>query len=171
MQTKTYITSPIYYVNDIPHIGHSYTTFLCDMLKKFYQLQGQDVVFTTGTDEHGQKIEQSAQKHQLSPQDYADKISIRFKELWNEFNIDYDIFVRTTDKAHCLSVQKAFEIMYVKGDIYKGSYEGITAFRVRAFSHKHSLEQTTLAQIVANQHKSCRRRVTFLHLANIRRGF
>ncbi|WP_334091527.1 methionine--tRNA ligase [Helicobacter typhlonius] len=124
MQTKTYITSPIYYVNDIPHIGHSYTTFLCDMLKKFYQLQGQDVVFTTGTDEHGQKIEQSAQKHQLSPQDYADKISIRFKELWNEFNIDYDIFVRTTDKAHCLSVQKAFEIMYVKGDIYKGSYEG-----------------------------------------------
>lgn len=124
MQTKTYITSPIYYVNDVPHIGHSYTTFLCDMLKKFYQLQGQDVLFTTGTDEHGQKIEQSAQKHNLDPQSYADKISIRFKELWNEFNIDYDIFVRTTDNAHCISVQKAFEIMYAKGDIYKGSYEG-----------------------------------------------
>lgn len=124
MQTKTYITSPIYYVNDVPHIGHSYTTFLCDMLKKFYQLQGQDVLFTTGTDEHGQKIEQSAQKHNLDPQSYADKISIRFKELWNEFNIDYDIFVRTTDNAHCINVQKSFEIMYAKGDIYKGSYEG-----------------------------------------------
>ena len=124
MQTKTYITSPIYYVNDVPHIGHSYTTFLCDMLKKFHQLQGQDVLFTTGTDEHGQKIEQSAQKHNLSPKDYADKISGRFRELWNEFDIDYDIFVRTTDEAHCISVQKAFEIMFKKGDIYKGTYEG-----------------------------------------------
>ncbi|WP_343353106.1 methionine--tRNA ligase [Helicobacter mastomyrinus] len=121
---KRYITSPIYYVNDVPHIGHAYTTFLCDMLKKFYQLQGKDMLFTTGTDEHGQKIEQSAQKNALEPKAYADKISARFRELWNEFHIDYNIFVRTTDNTHCLSVQKAFEIMYDKGDIYKGSYEG-----------------------------------------------
>lgn len=121
---KTYITSPIYYVNDVPHIGHTYTTFLCDMLKKFYQLEGADVLFTTGTDEHGQKIEQSAKKNNLNPQAYADKISSRFRELWNQFDIDYDIFIRTTDDTHCKVVQEAFEIMYAKGDIYKGSYEG-----------------------------------------------
>lgn len=123
-QAKMYITSPIYYVNDVPHIGHAYSTLLCDMLKRFYTLQGADVLFTTGTDEHGQKIEQSAQKHELSPKDYADRISARFQALWDEFHIDYDIFIRTTEPKHCQSVQKAFEIMYAKGDIYKGSYEG-----------------------------------------------
>ena len=124
MQQKTFITSPIYYVNDIPHIGHAYTTILCDMLKRFRILQGEDVLFLTGTDEHGQKIEQSAQKHNQTPQAYADSVSVKFKELWNEFQLDYDIFVRTTDSKHCQSVQKAFEIMCEKGDIYKGSYEG-----------------------------------------------
>lgn len=124
MQQKTFITSPIYYVNDIPHIGHAYTTILCDMLKRFRILQGEDVLFLTGTDEHGQKIEQSAQKHNKTPQAYADSVSIKFKELWNEFGLNYDIFVRTTDSTHCQSVQKAFEIMFEKGDIYKGSYEG-----------------------------------------------
>lgn len=124
MQEKVFITSPIYYVNDIPHIGHAYTTILCDMLKKFYALQGKDVLFLTGTDEHGQKIEQSANKHHQSPQSYADSISLRFRELWDNFGLDYDIFVRTTDANHCLCVQKAFAFMYDKGDIYKGSYEG-----------------------------------------------
>ena len=124
MQQKTFITSPIYYVNDIPHIGHAYTTILCDMLKRFRILQGEDVLFLTGTDEHGQKIEQSAQKHNQTPQAYADSVSVKFKELWNEFGLNYDIFVRTTDSKHCQSVQKAFEIMFEKGDIYKGSYEG-----------------------------------------------
>ncbi len=141
MSQKILITSPIYYVNDIPHIGHAYTTILCDMLKKFYQLQGNDVKFLTGTDEHGQKIEQSAQKHSLDPQSYADKISIRFKELWNEFNIDYDIFVRTTDNMHCLSVQKAFEIMYAKGDIYKGSYEGHYCISCETFFTQKQLNE------------------------------
>ncbi|MCX2717875.1 methionine--tRNA ligase [Helicobacter sp. MIT 21-1697] len=124
MCQKILITSPIYYVNDIPHIGHAYTTILCDMLKKFHQLQGNDVKFLTGTDEHGQKIEQSAKKNNQNPQSYADIISMRFKKIWDSFALDYDIFVRTTDTKHCLSVQKAFEIMYAKGDIYKGSYEG-----------------------------------------------
>lgn len=139
MEQKIYITSPIYYVNDVPHIGHAYTTFLSDMLKKFYTLEGKDVLFTTGTDEHGQKIEQSAQKHALSPKAYADKISLRFRELWNEFSIDYDIFVRTTDESHCLSVQRAFEIMYAKGDIYKGSYEGHYCISCESFFTKTQL--------------------------------
>lgn len=130
---KTYITSPIYYVNDIPHIGHAYTTILCDMLKKFYWILGHDVLLLTGTDEHGQKIEQSAKKHHQSPQDYTDKISEKFRQIWNEFKIDYDIFIRTTNEEHCKSVQKAFEIMYAKGDIYKGEYEGYYCISCETF--------------------------------------
>lgn len=130
---KTYITSPIYYVNDIPHIGHAYTTILCDMLKKFYWILGHDVLLLTGTDEHGQKIEQSAKKHHQSPQDYTDKISEKFRQIWNEFKIDYDIFIRTTNEDHCKSVQKAFEIMYAKGDIYKGEYEGYYCISCETF--------------------------------------
>lgn len=121
---KTYITSPIYYVNDVAHIGHAYTTILCDMLKRFYSLLGHEVLLTTGTDEHGQKIEQSALKANKTPQDYADGISKEFRDLWDSFGISYDLFVRTTDKEHCISVQKAYEIMKNKGDIYKGMYEG-----------------------------------------------
>lgn len=121
---KSFITTPIYYVNDVPHIGHAYTTFIADMLKKYYQLQGKEVFFLTGTDEHGQKIEQSALKKGQTPQTYADLISMKFRRLWDDFKIDYDYFIRTTDKNHIIGVQKAFEVMYQKGDIYKGEYEG-----------------------------------------------
>ncbi len=138
---KTYITSPIYYVNDIPHIGHAYTTILCDMLKKFYWILGHDVLLLTGTDEHGQKIEQSAKKHHQSPQDYTDKISEKFRQIWNEFKIDYDIFIRTTNEEHCKSVQKAFEIMYAKGDIYKGEYEGYYCISCETFFTQTQLNE------------------------------
>ncbi|PAF46367.1 methionine--tRNA ligase [Helicobacter sp. 12S02634-8] len=121
---KTFISTPIYYVNDIPHIGHAYTTLIGDMLKKYHQLLGEEVFFLTGTDEHGQKIEQSALSKGKTPQEYADDISAKFKNLWDSFGIDYDCFIRTTDMKHCESVQKAFETMYQKGDIYKGEYEG-----------------------------------------------
>lgn len=121
---KTYITSPIYYVNDVAHIGHAYTTILCDMLKKFRSLHAEEVFLLAGTDEHGQKIELSAKKRNLSPQQFADSISLEFKRLWEEFGIDFDYFVRTTNPKHCLSAQSAFMVMYNKGDIYKGQYEG-----------------------------------------------
>lgn len=121
---KTFISTPIYYVNDIPHIGHAYTTFIADMLKKYQVLNGNDVFFLTGTDEHGQKIEQSAKARSKSPKEYADEISAKFKNLWDVFRIDYDYFIRTTDESHKIAVQKAFEVMYEKGDIYKGEYEG-----------------------------------------------
>lgn len=121
---KTFISTPIYYVNDIPHIGHAYTTFIADMLKKYQVLNGNDVFFITGTDEHGQKIEQSAKARSKSPKEYADEISAKFKNLWDVFRIDYDYFIRTTDESHKIAVQKAFEVMYEKGDIYKGEYEG-----------------------------------------------
>ncbi len=121
---KSLITTPIYYVNDVPHIGHAYTTFIADTLKKYYTLKGENAFFLTGTDEHGQKIEQSAKLRNQSPKAYADSISAIFKNQWDFFNLDYDYFIRTTDNEHQMCVQKAFEIMLKKGDIYKGTYTG-----------------------------------------------
>ncbi|CBG40667.1 methionine--tRNA ligase [Helicobacter mustelae] len=121
---KKFITTPIYYVNDVPHIGHAYTNILADMLKKYYTLLGEETFLLTGTDEHGQKIEQSAQKKHQTPKAYADQISQEFRNLWDYFGIDYDHFVRTTDASHIKGVQEAFSKMYQKGDIYKGEYEG-----------------------------------------------
>ena len=123
---KVYITTPIYYVNDVPHIGHAYTTIIADTLARYSRLVGHidDVFFLTGTDEHGQKIEQAAKARDKSPQEYADEISGRFKELWDEFEISYDKFIRTTDADHMKGVQKAFEVMYNNGDIYKDVYRG-----------------------------------------------
>ncbi|WP_257906741.1 methionyl-tRNA synthetase [Campylobacter lari] len=119
-----YITTPIYYVNDVAHIGHAYTTIIADTLARFYRLQGEKTFFLTGTDEHGQKIEQAASARNFTPKEYADEISSKFKKLWDEFEISYDYFIRTTDENHKLSVQKAFKKMFDKGDIYKGTYEG-----------------------------------------------
>ncbi len=121
---KVYITTPIYYVNDVPHIGHAYTTIIADTLARYSRMVGYDVFFLTGTDEHGQKIEQAAKARGKSPQEYADEISARFRKLWDEFEISYDKFIRTTDPDHMKGVQKAFEVMYANGDIYKDLYRG-----------------------------------------------
>ena len=121
---RVYITTPIYYVNDVPHIGHAYTTIIADTLARYSRLAGMDVFFLTGTDEHGQKIEQAAKARGKSPKEYADEISNRFKSLWDEFEISYDRFIRTTDEEHIRGVQKAFEVMYENGDIYKDLYRG-----------------------------------------------
>ena len=119
-----YITTPIYYVNDVAHIGHAYTTIIADMLARYSRLKGHDTYFLTGTDEHGQKIATSAEQRGRTPQEYADEVSGKFRALWDDFDISYDKFIRTTDNEHKVGVQKAFEIMYNKGDIYKGNYEG-----------------------------------------------
>lgn len=119
-----YITTPIYYVNGVAHIGHAYTTFIADTMARFYRLRGEETYFLTGTDEHGQKIEESAKKNGKSTKEFADEISASFKKLWDDFNISYDQFIRTTDKKHKSGVQKAFMQMFDKGDIYKGHYEG-----------------------------------------------
>ena len=119
-----YITTPIYYVNGEAHIGHAYTTFIADTLARYERLKGEDTFFLTGTDEHGQKIEESAAKNNKPTQQFADEISATFKNLWDEFEISYDKFIRTTDEEHMRGVQKAFEVMYEKGDIYKDFYEG-----------------------------------------------
>ena len=121
---KVYITTPIYYVNDVAHIGHAYTTIIGDMLARYSRLVGYDTFFLTGTDEHGQKIADSAALSDKTPKEYADEVSGKFKSLWDDFDISYDKFIRTTDEAHKTGVQKAFQTMFDKGDIYKGHYEG-----------------------------------------------
>ena len=130
---KKYITTPIYYVNDVPHIGHAYTTIIADSAARYFRLRGFDTFFLTGTDEHGQKIEEAAKKRGKTPKEYADEISAKFKALWDEFEISYDKFIRTTDPEHIAGVQKAFEKMYEKGDIYKGVYEGHYCISCEAF--------------------------------------
>ena len=122
--SNKYITTPIYYVNGEAHIGHAYTTFIADTMARYERLKGNETYFLTGTDEHGQKIEESAQKHNKPTQEFADEISATFKDLWDDFEISYNKFIRTTDKDHMASVKKAFLKMFDKGDIYKDFYEG-----------------------------------------------
>jgi methionyl-tRNA synthetase len=136
---KAYITTPIYYVNDVPHIGHAYTTIIADALARFARMIGHDVIFQTGTDEHGQKIEQSAQAKGKSAQVYADEISGTFRSLWDRFGISYDTFVRTTDAAHKQGVQYAFGVMHEKGDIYKDVYKGHYCIACETFFPKTQL--------------------------------
>lgn len=119
-----YITTPIYYPSGNPHIGHCYTTAACDTIARFRRMQGYDVIFLTGTDEHGQKIEQKAAEAGVTPKEYVDKIVENFKALWEKMHISYDRYIRTTDDYHVKSVQKIFRTLYDKGYIYKGEYKG-----------------------------------------------
>ena len=135
-----YITTPIYYVNGEAHIGHAYTTFIADTLTRYEKIKGEKTYFLTGTDEHGQKIEESAQKNNKPTQEFADEISATFRNLWDEFQIDYDKFIRTTDPEHKKGVQKAFEVMYQKGDIYKDFYEGHYCVSCETFFPETQLE-------------------------------
>lgn len=121
---KFYVTTPIYYVNDVPHIGHAYTTIIADALARFFRLCDYQVFFLTGTDEHGQKIERAAAEKGLKPKELADQVVLRFKELWRALNISYDFFIRTTEPFHEIGVQKIFRKLKDKGDIYKGLYQG-----------------------------------------------
>src|SRR5690242_2763250 len=106
MDARTfYLTTPIYYVNDTPHIGHAYTTVLSDVLARFHRLAGESVYFLTGTDEHGQKVQQAADKKGMTPQAHTDLYSQRFKDAWKELNISFDKFIRTTDPEHVRFVQ------------------------------------------------------------------
>ena len=121
---KYYITTPIYYPSGNPHIGHCYTTVACDTIARFKRLEGYDVMFLTGTDEHGVKIEQKAKEKGITPKEYVDPIVANFKKLWETMDISYDRFIRTTDEYHVKSVQKIFKKLYDKGHIYKGEYTG-----------------------------------------------
>ncbi|MGN1085762.1 MAG: methionine--tRNA ligase, partial [Porcipelethomonas sp.] len=119
-----YITTPIYYPSGNPHIGHCYTTVACDSIARYRRMQGYDVMFLTGTDEHGLKIEQKAAEAGITPKEYVDNIVETFKKLWSYMNISYDRYIRTTDDYHVETVQKIFKALYDKGYIYKGEYSG-----------------------------------------------
>ena len=119
-----YITTPIYYPSGNPHIGHCYTTVACDSIARYRRMQGYDVMFLTGTDEHGLKIEQKAAEKGVTPKEYVDEVVKTFKKLWSYMNISYDRYIRTTDDYHIATVQKIFKALYDKGYIYKGEYKG-----------------------------------------------
>ncbi len=124
-QTPFYITTPIYYVNGTPHIGTAYTTIAADTIARFNRLDGQDVHFLTGMDEHGQKVAQSAEEHGMTPQEWCDSQVPQFADLWKDLNITNDDFIRTTEPRHIQGVQKFLQTLYDNGYLYKDSYEGL----------------------------------------------
>jgi len=121
---KFYVTTPIYYVNDKPHIGHAYTTILADVLARYHQMAQEEVFFLTGLDEHGQKVQQAAQKREMSYQAHCDDLAPRFIQLWEKLGIRYDDFIRTTQERHIKTVQHILQKVYEAGDIYQDEYEG-----------------------------------------------
>ncbi len=133
MAKPFYVTTPIYYVNDQPHIGHSYTTVVADVLARYHRLFGDEVLFLTGVDEHGQKVQQAAQKAGTDPQLFCDQVSQRFRDIWKELNISNDIFFRTTDAFHKKAVQAALQELFDKGEIYSEDYEGLYAVSEEIF--------------------------------------
>lgn len=128
-----YVTTPIYYVNDVPHIGHAYTTLACDMIARFYRQKGYDVSFLTGTDEHGQKIQKTAEQRGLTPKDLVDDVSKSFQHLFESMNISHTLFARTTSSKHYDVAQWMWNRLMEHGDIYLGSYSGWYAVRDEAF--------------------------------------
>jgi methionyl-tRNA synthetase len=123
MDKRFYITTPIYYVNDVPHIGHAYTTLACDVLARYKMARGFEVFFLTGTDEHGQKVEKAAQAAGESPLELADRVVKRFQALWEKLNVSNNDFIRTTQERHKKGVQELFRKIQARGDIYLGEYE------------------------------------------------
>ena len=136
---KFYITTPIYYPSANFHIGHCYTTIIADAIARYKRLTGYDVFFQTGTDEHGQKIELIAEKENMQPKEYVDKIVENAKDLWKSLNISYDYFIRTTDNNHEEAVKKIFKKLYEQGDIYKGEYKGLYCTPCESFWTKTQL--------------------------------
>ncbi len=124
MEKSFYVTTPIYYVNDIPHIGHAYTTIAADTMARYKRMAGVKTFFLTGTDEHGQKIERAAEKRKISPTELADLVVTRFQNLWSKLDVTNNDFIRTTQPRHLKFVQLLFDKLYKQGDIYLGNYEG-----------------------------------------------
>jgi len=139
MKNKFYITTPIYYTNAKPHIGHAYTTVAADILARWNKSQGKDVFFLMGTDEHGAKIQKKADELGKSPKEFVDEISGEFKSLWNDLKISYDNFIRTTDEKHIVAVSKMLQSIYDAGAIKKGEYEGLYCVGCEQFLNESDL--------------------------------
>lgn len=169
---KFFVTTPIYYVNDAPHIGHAYTTILADVLSRYHKALGDEVFFLTGVDEHGQKVKQVAEKRGVTPQQHCDELAPRFSQLWQKLNIQHDDFIRTTQKRHTSIVQAVLQKVYDSGDIYSKEYEGwysvaeerfitdtehatgqfrdVTRLKEKNYFFKMSKYQTQLIQYIEN---------------------
>ena len=139
MLAPYYLTTPIYYVNDVPHIGHAYTTLACDVLARFKRLDGFDVMFLTGTDEHGQKVEKAAEAAGVDPQSFTNQVSQNFRDLAGVMEFSNDDFIRTTEPRHRTSVQDLWRRLKDNGHIYLGSYAGWYSVRDEAFYGENEL--------------------------------
>jgi len=146
---RYYVTTPIYYVNDSPHIGHAYTTLACDALARFMRLDGRSVHFLTGTDEHGQKVEKSAKAAGMAPKDFTDKVSQNFRDLAKAMNFSNDDFIRTTEERHIKSCQELWKRLKERGEIYLGSYAGWYAVRDEAYYGEDELTTTPSGKKIA----------------------
>jgi methionyl-tRNA synthetase len=149
MAQPYYITTPIYYVNDDPHIGHAYTTLACDVLARFKRMDGYDVHFLTGTDEHGQKVEKAAEAAGVDPQSFTDRVSQNFRDLAERMNFSHDDFIRTTEDRHTRACQALWQKLIESGDIYLGSYAGWYAVRDEAFYAESELTKGTNGEKLA----------------------
>src|SRR5512136_1264519 len=139
MKKHFYVTTPIYYVNASPHIGHAYTTIVADVMARFYRMAGYDTFFLTGTDEHGDKVAEAAASAGETPKRYADRISAQFRDLWPRLNITNDYFIRTTDENHVRTVRAILQKVYDAGDIYFGEYEGFYCVGCERFYRESEL--------------------------------
>ena len=149
MKPTYYITTPIYYVNGAPHIGHAYTSIAADVMARFKRLDGYDVFFLTGTDEHGQKVEQAAAAAGISPQAFTDKVSADFKAMADAMDISYDDYIRTTEERHKVSTAELWKRIEASGDLYLGHYEGWYAVRDEAFYDESELTKKPDGTLVA----------------------
>src|SRR3972149_10545840 len=140
MAKKFYVTTPIYYPNDIPHVGHAYTTIAADVLARWSKVKGREVWCLTGTDEHGKKIEQAALSKGKRPKEFVDELIPKFKDAWKKLDIEYNRFIRTSDKDHEKIVKEVLQRVYDKGDIYLGEYEGLYCTGCEAYYTEKDLD-------------------------------
>ena len=144
---KFYITSPLYYVNDKPHIGHAYTTILCDVIARYHRLFGEEAHFLTGTDEHGQKVQGAAEKRGIEPRKHCDEMVVHFKDLWKKLHIENDDFIRTTEQRHRVVVQHLLQKLWDSGDIYKDEYEGLYSVSEERFITEKEMEEGDFREV------------------------
>ena len=142
-----YLTTPLYYVNDKPHIGHAYTTILADVLTRYHHIIGDEVHFLTGTDEHGQKVQEAAAKRDVDPKEHVDEYVTRFQKLWKKLHIEYADFIRTTERRHTDRVKELLTNLYEKGEIYPDEYEGLYSVSEERFVTEKEVEEGDFRQI------------------------
>jgi methionyl-tRNA synthetase len=159
--SKFYVTTPLYYVNDEPHIGHAYTTILADVLARYHRILGDDVFFLTGTDEHGQKVQEAAKRRELEPQAHVDEYVERFKSLWDKLHIQNDDFIRTTQSRHTDRVKELLTSLYERGEIYKAEYEGLYSVSEERFITEKEQEEGNFREI-----KKLKERNYFFKMSN-----